>query len=273
MRDLWSLHTAFAGPKAQKRIVERWVIGGADIFTTVAPALAARFKARFGAEPEVVFNVATHAQDIPRAEEPLEWSNLSPQLRVDSVKIVYTGSIPAGFYDLDAFLDAVEQFGRHPESSRLQFLFVGAGGELSGRAARRSLPGGLIVFVPQMAQHEVAKVQAAADVLLFLGYRAADNQGQVSIKLFEYFRRRRPILPVHIRRGSDVDWLVRFYCGVDCPELLTADALSETFLTLAGGRAADVLPAASDPAKADAELLEAYQRVADRIVAPYRAAA
>jgi hypothetical protein len=193
-------------------------------------------------------------------------------LRIDSAKIVYTGSIPAGFYDLEGFLDGVEAWARRSETAGLQFLFVGAGGELAVRAARRKLPDGLVVFASQLPQGCVAEVQGAADALLFLGYQAADNQGQVSIKLFEYFRRRRPILPVHIRADSDVNWLIRLYCDGHCPELMTAGALAETFARVAE-RDSAILPIATDPDAADRELLKAYERVADRIVGRYRATA
>ena len=265
MRDLWSLHTAFPGPKAQKRLVERWVIGGADIFTTVAPTLASRFEQRFGRTPDVVFNIATHVGPVTADPAAFDWTGVSPLLRADTRKIVYTGSIPAGFYDLAGFLDAVERFAALPEAQRVQFVFVGAGGELAARMRGRAISDDLIVFASQMSHDAVAEVQNAADVLLFLGYQAADNQGQVSIKLFEYFRREKPLLPVHIRAGSDVDWLVRHYSGV-CPNLLDTEAVVSALAGIArdGGVG---LPHASDVPAKEASLLAAYEAVSERIVA------
>lgn len=272
MRDLWSLHTAFAGPKFQKRLVERWVIGGADIFTTVAPALASRFAARFGRTPDVVYNVATHVRPVGADPAAFDWTALSDKLRADTRKIVYTGSIPAGFYDLDGFLEAVEAFGRMPEAGRVQFVFVGAGGELSARMRGRLIPDGLVVFAPQMSHDAVAEIQNASDVLLFLGYRAEDNQGQVSIKLFEYFRREKPILPVHIRARSDVDQLVRHYGGF-CPNLLDRDALVAALIGIAGDADAGAgLPCARDVPVKEAALLAAYETMAGRMVAGLREA-
>lgn len=270
MRDLWSLHTAFLGPKGHKRRLERWVIGGADIFTTVAPALAERF-ARLGPRPDVVFNVATHAPTVTADPGSFDWASIDPQIGRDSRKIVYTGSIPAGFYDLDALLDAIEAFAGRPEAAGLQFVFVGAGGELAGRTGARHLPPGLVVFAPQVRHETAAAMQAAADALMFLGYRAADNQGQVSIKLFEYFRRGRPILPVHIRAGSDVAWLVRHYSGKECPHLLDTASLADAFVDVAisGGSS---LPVATDVPAREASLLQAYEDVSDRIVARVRKA-
>lgn len=265
MRDLWSLHTAFPGPKAQKRLVERWTIRGADIVTTVAPTLANLFEARFARRPDVVFNVATHVRPVLSDPAAFDWSAVSPLIRSDTRKVAYTGSIPAGFYDLDGFLDAVEAFALTPEAAQIQFVFVGAGGELVSRMRGRAIPEGLVIFAPQMSHDGVAEVQNAADVLVFLGYQAADNQGQVSIKLFEYFRREKPILPVHIREPSDVDWLVRHYCG-HCPHLVTRDQLVSALVAIArdGGKG---LPRADDVPGKEASLLAAYDQVAGRIVA------
>lgn len=267
MRDLWSLHTAFPAPRVQKRMVERWVIGGADVFTTVAPALASRFADRFGRDAQVVYNVATQAAHIENSGLPFSWGALSPLLADSSVKIVYTGSIPAGFYDIDAFLDAVELYESRAVTKPLQFVFVGAGGELATRINRRAFAKERFVFINQVSHAEIARIQLAADVLLFLGYKADDNQGQVSIKLFEYFRRVTPVLPVHIRAGSDVDYLIRLYCGGSV-NLLTdvdiADMLDRiAYRDFAG------LPIASDVDEKDANLLSAYAKIADDLVSRY----
>lgn len=264
MRDLWSLHTAFPGPKVQKRLVESWVIRGADIFTTVAPALEARFEKHFQRKPEVVFNVATHVKQVTSDPTAFDWKLVSGTLRPGTRKIVYTGSIPAGFYDLDGFLKAVETFAQHPAARDVQFVFVGAGGELTARLRGRKIPDGLIVFVSQMSHDSIAEVQNAADVLVFLGYHAVDNQGQVSIKLFEYFRREKPILPVHIREQSDVDWLVRHYCGF-CAYLIDETALVAAFQDIAQNNEPK-LPRSSDTAAKDASLLLAYDRVSENII-------
>jgi hypothetical protein len=116
----------------------------------------------------------------------------------------------------------------------------------------------------------VAEVQNAADVLLFMGYQAADNQGQVSIKLFEYFRREKPILPVHIRVGSDVDWLIRHYAGF-CPHLTDEAALVDA-LAAVGHDGGATLPRASAVSAREIALLAAYDEVATRIVVKVAAA-
>lgn len=268
MRDLWSLHTAFPGPKLQKRLVEKWVIGGADIFTTVAPSLASRFQERFGKTPTVVYNVATQAQPpATRRDGGFSWQEISPLLDDASPKIVYTGSIPAGFYDIDGFLDAIERFVATHKGAALQFVFVGAGGEIAARLQYRKIPPAMIVFVPQMDHASVAIIQEMADVLLFMGYKSDDNQGQVSIKLFEYFRRGKPILSPHIREFSDVDKLIKMYCGFNVVTLST-DSIADAFYKISQ-RDFDFLPISRNPTENDRKLLEAYNAISDSICARY----
>ena len=266
MRDLWALHSAFPGFRLQKRPVERWVTRGADIFTTVSTGLAERFLSAHKADAIVAYNVATHIKPVSQeAMQAFTWTDLDARLHAGSVKLVYTGSIPDGFYDLDLLLDACQRFcevGQDP-AKRLQLVFIGAGGELAVRAERRPLAEDFLVFLPQMSHSRIGQAQTAADVLLFLGYRAGDNQGQVSIKLFEYFKRRLPILPTAIKAGSDVDRLLELYCGgtlrVDDAQGL-ADILQHI-----SRRDFEVLPRASAKDN-DAELLSAYAETARQIL-------
>jgi hypothetical protein len=266
MRDLWSLHTAFRGPKAHKRRLERWVIGGADIFTTVSTGLVRRFRQVFNAVPYVVYNVATQVPVGPSNDSAeTDWSAVAPELRPDSLKILYTGSLPEGFYDLDGFLDGLETLAAtNPRcAAKLQFLFIGATGELRALSAKRSLPAGLLVYRTQMSHERVGQLQLAADALLFLGYQADDNQGQVSIKLFEYFRRKRPILPVHITPSSDVHHLISLYCG-RCPNVETPSQFARILSAIVEGKGR--LPVACNE-DADAELLGAYEATVSRVLA------
>lgn len=266
MRDLWSLHSAFLGPKAHKRWIEHWVISKADDFTTVSVGLAERFKAVFNAEPQVVYNVATHARDTVPPLGAYDWTKWSPNLRHGSLKVLYTGSVPQGFYDLDAFVVAVEALAQKVPglADRLQLVFVGAAGEMATKVANSRIGKDVFIFLPQTTHDKVAELQTAADVLLFLGYKAADNQGQVSIKLFEYFRRRKPILPAFINPGSDVDYLIKLYCGAS-PHFTSAQSLVEALATLLASGPGE-LPKASN-SEADLTLLAEYEAAASRIVA------
>lgn len=265
MRDLWSLHSAFSGPKLHKRWIERWVLRKADTFTTVSVGLASRFEAAFRVRPTVVYNVATHVEKDEGAGS-LDWASFDPRLSQASRKLVYTGSLPEGFYDLDEFTASLELFAAQYRNCALdlQLVFVGASGELAARIARAAIPKDLVVLLPQATHKNVARLQGAADALLFLGYMASDNQGQVSIKLFEYFRRARPVFPAFIKAGSDVDFLIDMYCGF-CPHLGSRDVLAEALASLARGETR-LLPKATNP-DADQILLRVYDEVADGILA------
>lgn len=266
MRDLWALHSAFPGFRFQKQPVERWVVRGADIFTTVSNGLAERFLAAHKAKAIVAYNVATHIKPVAKEDmRTFAWPNLDAKLRAQSIKLVYTGSIPEGFYDLELLLDACQIYcnSEMDAPERLQFVFIGAGGELATRAARRKLPQDFLVFLPQMSHDGIAQAQTAADVLLFLGYRAGDNQGQVSIKLFEYFKRRLPILPTAIKAGSDVDDLLSLYCDRTL-RIDDAHALASTLEQIAH-RNFDMLPQ-SNIIDRDCELLKIYAETARRVL-------
>ncbi|MBV8594255.1 MAG: glycosyltransferase [Caulobacteraceae bacterium] len=265
MRDLWSLHSALPGPRLHKRLLERWVLRRADVLTAVSVGLAERFESRFGVKARVIYNVATHVVDSDLPAPPMSWSVWSRLLRAGSRKLVYTGSVPEGFYDLATFVDACADFvtSRPDAIDRLQLVFVGASGELQKVATKR-LPEGAIVYLPIVSHADVNRIQSAADALLFLGYHSSDNQGQVSTKLFEYFRRGLPILPVDIKSGSDVDYLIKLYCG-SCPRLISRSDIAHALAQVAEGDMS-ALPRSLN-ADADRDLLGAYGRAADDILA------
>lgn len=261
MRDLWALHSAFPGWKRQKLPVERWVTCGADVFTTVSVGLRERFEAAYGKSPIVAYNVATHALPIPGSRlTNFSWTALDVGIKPHTLKLVYTGSIPDGFYDLDLLIGACEKIERNVDGDvALQMIFVGAGRHLQDRIRKRNIPNDLMIFVPQMSHDRVAAIQTAADVLLFLGYKSADNQGQVSIKLFEYFKRQIPILPISIKPGSDVDQLLMLYCGKSL-YLNSEENIARALSDLTKGKTTE-LPQAVNPSS-DSELMLTYEKVA-----------
>jgi hypothetical protein len=265
MRDLWSMHSAMPGPRIHKRWIERWALARADYITTVSFGLQQRFEEEFGARSDVAYSVATQSWQADSSNAAtLDWSQLSPELRKDSTKIVYTGSIPEAFYDLETFISACELFiARSSEPDRLQFVFIGNAQELQTQAQGR-LPPGLMVFLPQVSHPDVARMQAAADALIIFGYISGDNQGQASIKIFEYFYRRRPIIALNIAAKSDMDYLISLYCGV-CPSFVTAEQVAEVFERVARRDFAG-LPIATNE-RADSDLLAAYDGAVDKMLA------
>ncbi|HEY4301534.1 MAG TPA: hypothetical protein VGM73_11710 [Candidatus Didemnitutus sp.] len=260
MRDHWSLHGVRARFRWHKRAIERFVMRRTDHLTTIGPTMARDFRAAFGIEAAIAYNVATHVSRAPGGGSIPDWARLHPRLRSETLKIVYTGSLPEGYYDLPALISACSgAWGPQiREANCLQFIFVGRAWEL-----QRQLPGGegwedLMVFVPQVSQGEAAAIQAAADVLLFLGLNSPNNMGQVSMKIFEYFRSGRAVLPLFVHSGSDVDRLIADYCGRPL-NLMNAAEIANALRRLES-EGADWLPRPSS-GRVDAELMRDYERV------------
>lgn len=214
MRDAWALHRALGGVGWLKRAIERVVLRCADSVVTVSQGLALEFERTYGVEVEVMYNVATHYLDVERAG-PADWTRISSEIRTDRLQLVYTGSTPEGFYDLKSVVGSMVQLReiRADLADRLQLVFVGACDEVRREAAGQRAAPDDIVFIGHLPHASARSVQVAAHALLFLGYLGEDNGGVVSTKLFEYLCLEQPILPLSVHRDSDVDQLLRRYCG------------------------------------------------------------
>ncbi len=213
MRDAWAHHRALGGPRRLKKWIERVALSRADACVTVSQRLAGEFQLS-ARSVAVAYNVATHVRDTDRQSVGFDWASLDPELRSASRKLVYTGSIPEGHFDLSTIVGGIRHAvtAGHLRRERNQIVFVGACDPL-----RRMIQGteleGLVVFVPHQTSRVARLIQAQADALLFLGYNDDGNGGVVSTKLFEYLSLGRPILPIMVRAGSDVDTLLGRYGG------------------------------------------------------------
>lgn len=264
MRDAWALHDALGGWRPLKRAIERWVLRRADHVTTVSYGLAREFESTYGIRCGVMYNVATHYLDVEPAPV-INLCDLSPDVDSQRLKIAYTGSAPAGFYDSVALVGAVKLLRvRYPDlANRVQIIFVGACEEVRREALKQNAEAGDLIFVP-MVPHTVARsIQVSADALLFLAYYGEDNKGVVSTKLFEYLCLGQPVLPVSLHANSDVDRLLMRYCGVS----INAHSTEEIMLSLARlvreGPAS--LPRLDDASRVK-ELVDDYRRQAQDVL-------
>lgn len=265
MRDLWSLHTAQPGLRFHKRMIERFVHSRTDLLTTVSEGLASRFRSTFGANAIVAYNVATHIVKNPTSSSGSAADIPIPGVLPGARTVVYTGSLPRGYYDLESLVKACALVAR--QVRKVQFVFIGASGDLERIVRRYRLPDGMMIFLPQLDHRRVVQIQASADALLFLGYHSSDNQGQVSIKLFEYFRAGRPILPLFIRTGSDVDLLLKRFCSASL-ELLSPEEVAGAIDRI-DRHGCNWLPTASN-LEIELELLGVYKKVSAGIIAEFK---
>lgn len=264
MRDAWALHTSLGGIKPVKRAIERTVLRAANFVSTVSFGLAGEFRSRYGVHVDVLYNVATHYFE-QRVTGSLDWQALNPGLTPGRARYVYTGSTPVGFYDLGAIArgTAALRASRPDLADCIQLVFVGACDEMRREAELAGVTHADIAFVQHVSHKTATAIQQAADALLFLAYDGEDNKGVVSTKFFEYLALKKPILPMGLRRGSDVDQLLERLCGSSI-RLISSEDVAVALGDLAEEGTA-VLPAL----KSEADLLPlfaAYRAYAERIL-------
>jgi glycosyltransferase involved in cell wall biosynthesis len=255
MRDAWSMHKSLGGIKAAKRAIERRILRAADFVSTVSQGLKMEFEQIHGTPTRLLYNVATHYFDMQPAEAP-NWYLLNAKIKTHGLKLVYTGSTPEGFYDVSTIVSASKRI-RSDEpglADKFQFVFVGACAEVQREAARRGGVGDDIVFVSHLPHALSQAVQQHADALLFLGYYGV---GVVSTKIFEYLALSKPILPLFVTRDSDVDIILRRYCGFSM-NLLSESEIVEALRSWVYNGASNALPRLSD-STAVQSLLDGYR--------------
>lgn len=265
MRDAWALHGALGGPKWLKRRIERSVLRRADRVTTVSRGLRMEFERTYGVQTDVMYNVATHYFSTAGVI-PVVWDEISTEIEQDRLKLVYTGSTPVGHFDLPSIVAAVVNLrNNYPRvADRIQLVFVGACDEARREAARQNVAKGDIVFIGHVRQAVARSIQAAADALLFIGYFADNNGGVVSTKLFEYLCLGKPVLPLGVCSDSDVDFLLRRYCGRGV-NVHSADEIRGAIARVVS-EGSDWLPKLSDLG-AVTELLDGYRQHAAKLFA------
>ena len=265
MRDAWALHTALGGIKPLKRFIERWVLRRADHVTTVSQGLADEFQERYDIHVGVMYNVATHYLDAPPAE-CIDMREVNPDIDPTRHTLVYTGSTPVNFYDIASIVGAMAYLRRERPSvaQRLQLVFIGACDEVRREADALGVKVPDIVFVPHLPHAKARAMQASATALIFLAYHGPQNMGVVSTKLFEYLCLGQPVVPFDLCEGSDVDLLLRRYCGTSInahgKEAITA------LLTCIAEQGTAMLPKLIDVYRVR-ELIDDYHRYAKKLLA------
>lgn len=132
---------------------------------------------------------------------------LNIPLKINNVEIVYTGSIPEHFYDLNKLVvflrDSWVTFG-----NSIVFKFIGQNNDLK----KYVLPEN-VLLLDKIPHSEVIRIQNNADILLFVGAKYYSNGGIVTTKIFEYLRSKKYILPLFIEPESDIDIVLRNTCN------------------------------------------------------------
>lgn len=264
MRDLWSLHVGIPGPKFHKRFIERIVLGKADLVTTVADSLSARFNKSFNINVDVAYNVATHISFDNLESSKRVLFTVAPQLSPNKITITYTGSLPSGYYDMDLFADWIKKLNKCASIfHNYQFLFIGECYELKNRV--KQLDNLTVLFLNQQSHEVIKNLQFNSDILLFFGFKSFDNQGQMSIKLFEYFETRNSILTLFVNENSDIHKIIDLYCGMSL-SIFNYEVLHDVLIKYLADR--DSLPRMENSVGRE-YLLGSYENIVDKIEANF----
>jgi glycosyltransferase involved in cell wall biosynthesis len=264
MRDAWAMHAALGGIKALKRAVEGRVLRRADFVSTVSIGLKEEFERVHGVPTRTIYNVATHYFGVAETGKP-DWRALSPRIDPARLKLVYTGSTPEGFYDVRTLVSAARRIRAEEPglAGAFQLVFVGACAEVRLEAERQGFSGDDIVFVPHVTHAVAQSIQQHADVLVFLG---SGGVGIVSTKIFEYLALGRPILPLFVARGSDVDRILLRFCAKSM-QLLTVEEIMGAIRTASKQGWTQSLPRLGDPSAVRC-LLDDYRQSVRELLGP-----
>jgi hypothetical protein len=219
-RDLWSDNhwdARIGAFRHLERRLERRVLSGAALITTVAPTWARKLRELHGHNVEVVYNgfdPADYPSEPPTAPEFV---------------LTYVGTLTRPGQNPEPLFKALALLASRPEldldRSGFQIHLLGTAPGAVADLAQRHGVAHLLRQLPAVPHRECLAQQAAATALLFVGWSDPDL-GWLSAKLFEYLGARRPILAVG-PSGGEASRVLR-ECGLpdlsDDPQII-ADRL------------------------------------------------
>lgn len=190
-RDLWSGgHGARVSAFSSfflKRI-EKWLLKQAIGLITVSQPLAAYLRFLHKKNVSVIYNGFEVNPNV---------SNINDKVKTKDTRlsIVYTGSIYEG-RDPEILFDALNRLGHLKEKVQVKF-YTSKNNKLIQRINEYNV-GKCVKVMNYVPYSESLKIQAEADILLYLSYSSVTHKGRgiLSGKVFEYLGAARPILSV-----------------------------------------------------------------------------
>jgi glycosyltransferase involved in cell wall biosynthesis len=222
LRDLWTQNHAYPFPAWRRAIearTEARLLATASALVTVSPPLAAKLAA-----------LGMPVWEIRNGCDPEDFAGLQrPPTFVasgDTLRIVFTGNIYPGHYDVQSFCAGLRLF--LDEGGRAEVHVAGRNTGALREAARGLGVADAFRFEATLPRNAALAMQRYADVLLFFLWDADAGDGVFSLKLFEYAGAGRPVLAVG-PAGSDVAGLLQNSgLGVACESArCVADRLHE----------------------------------------------
>jgi glycosyltransferase involved in cell wall biosynthesis len=227
LRDLWvDFHRYHIGPVRERieRRLEKRVLSSAIGLVTVSEPLAAVLRERYGKPTAVILNGYDPDDYLPRTV---------PQPNDGKLRLVYTGIVVEGKYDLRMLFEALRLLESDAKDIRLEFYgrYLGNVKELSMQCELDHV----VSINGQIPFKDSLRMQQEADALiLFLWTDPKERgveRGVYTGKLFEYIGARRPILAIGSMRTVASDLIAERGLGAVC-ETATQVALQlRTWLT------------------------------------------
>jgi hypothetical protein len=227
MRDPWATHHTLGGSKPAKRLLERICMRRVDVVTAATRSMVDEFQTNYGIEAQVVYNVATHITNLRRdtvGKDDEKQIDLTAATS-SSVRIVYVGTMPEGFYDLELLADWLVCLQKDKQNGETyEWLFVGECDRLESKINARLCTYSGIRFSSRVAHEKAVEFMCNADVLLFIGHQFP---GYLTTKLFEYLAVRKRILPLFLSKDSEAYRLIADIC-YGCPSIQTYGDFKES---------------------------------------------
>ena len=199
-RDLWTgnhLSTPWKGISLIQKKLERTLLSGCDLITTISRPLAEFLERNFDKPTAVVENGFD-----PGDHEDLPQERLFPPDGI--LRLVYTGTIYPGKRDPSPLFAAVKSLETEgvlsPKECQLIF-YGGISGNLRDLVDRWGLSNS-VELIGHVDRPTALRAQRDADGLIFLEWNDPSARGVLTGKIFEYVISGKPILGIGIEEGK-----------------------------------------------------------------------
>ncbi len=222
-RDPWVDHHFFTGMwpfTILEKHLENKYAAAADLISVVTPGMEEIFSKKYPNAKVALIENGIDSDD---------WQTLDPGPIFPNdrcFRIVYTGTIQAGFRDPSPLFEAIAECA-HEERWRtvlenLEVIFAGPSlGNLDELIAQYQV-GKWVKNIGMKSRTEALRMQRDADMLLFLEWWHPSSYYVLTGKLFEYLATGNPILALGIQEGSDSGKLIlKLQAGSLCPDKIT----------------------------------------------------
>jgi glycosyltransferase involved in cell wall biosynthesis len=227
LRDLWvDFHRYHIGPvrKRIEHLIEKRVLSSSIGLVTVSKPLAELLREKYAKPTAVILNGYDPDDYLPRT---------APQSNNGRLRLVYTGMVIEGKYDLRMLFEALALLEADAKDIRVEFYgrYLGHVGELSAQCGVDHL----ISINGQIRFRDSLRAQQEADALvLFLWTDPRERKverGVYTGKLFEYVGAGRPILAIGRMRTVASDLIVERGLGIVCETPTQVAMQLRTWLT------------------------------------------